>query len=91
MQATPAYAQARVCRPIAVAIAVAGAIPETLVSEYLHDATATVHFGHPSGQLTVGAQATLVDGQWTVAVVSMSRSARRLMQGEIFIPTAFLA
>ena len=75
----------------AVAIAVAGAIPGKLVSEYLHDATAVVRFGHPSGQLTVGAQATRVDGQWTVEVVSMSRSARRLMQGEIFVPAGCLA
>jgi len=67
----------------AVAVAVAAAVPGTLVQRVLpggHDPARTV-FGHPSGTLTVGAQASLHDGAWTIAKVVMSRSARRLMEG----------
>jgi 2-methylaconitate cis-trans-isomerase PrpF len=36
----------------------------------------------------VGAQATLVDGQWVVSKAIMSRSARVLMQGWVHVPFA---
>lgn len=72
----------------AVAIAVAGATPGTVVSNYLDDPAAPVRFGHPSGTLTVDAQAVLCEGRWTVDVVSMSRSARRLMHGDVFVPAS---
>ncbi|MEJ8848444.1 2-methylaconitate cis-trans isomerase PrpF [Variovorax rhizosphaerae] len=72
----------------AVAIAVAAAIPGTLVARVLgggrHD---EIRFGHPSGTLTVGAQASEVDGTWTVNKALMSRSARRLMDGQVFVPS----
>jgi hypothetical protein len=45
-----------------------------------------VTFGHPSGTLRVGAQAGLVDGQWTVTKAIMSRSARVLMEGKVRVP-----
>ena len=45
-----------------------------------------VTFGHPSGTLRVGAQAALVDGQWTVTKAIMSRSARVLMEGKVRVP-----
>jgi 2-methylaconitate isomerase len=45
-----------------------------------------VRFGHPSGTLRVGAEATLVDGTWTVTKAIMSRSARVLMEGFVRIP-----
>jgi 2-methylaconitate cis-trans-isomerase PrpF len=45
-----------------------------------------VRFGHPSGTLKVGAQALLKDGEWTVTKAIMSRSARLLMEGNVFIP-----
>ena len=71
----------------AVAISVASAIPDTLVNlaagggERSH-----VRFGHPSGTLRVGAQASLVNGQWTATKAVMSRSARILMEGTVRIP-----
>uniref|UniRef100_UPI0031202227 PrpF domain-containing protein n=1 Tax=Thauera sp. SDU_THAU2 TaxID=3136633 RepID=UPI0031202227 len=40
----------------------------------------------PSGSLRVGAQARLVDGQWTVTKAIMSRSARVLMEGWVRVP-----
>ena len=45
-----------------------------------------VRFGHPSGTLNVGAEAHEEAGQWTVAKVMMSRSARRLMEGWVRVP-----
>jgi probable AcnD-accessory protein PrpF len=71
----------------AVAIASAAAIPGTLVGRLIGTAkTSEIRFGHPSGTLAVGAQASLDAGGWTVKKASMSRSARRLMEGQIFVP-----
>jgi 2-methylaconitate isomerase len=71
----------------AVALAVAAAIPGTLVSRLLPGgARPEVRFGHPSGTLAVGAAAQQVGGEWTVTKAVMSRSARRLMTGEVWVP-----
>ena len=75
----------------AVAIAVACAIPGTVPARLLGAAVgsaigANVRFGHPSGTLTVGAEAALRNGKWVVAKALMSRSARRLMTGEVWVP-----
>jgi len=45
-----------------------------------------VRFGHPSGTLRVGAEATQVNGQWVVRKAIMSRSARVLMEGFVRVP-----
>jgi 2-methylaconitate cis-trans-isomerase PrpF len=74
----------------AVAVAAAAAVPGTVVSAMLSGARAGVRFGHPSGALTVGAEASEQEGGWKVTKVSMSRSARRLMEGVVYVPeTAF--
>ena len=39
-----------------------------------------------SGTLRVGAEAKLVNGQWTVTKAIMSRSARTLMSGWVHVP-----
>ncbi len=71
----------------AVAIGTAAAIPGTLVNQAAGgSAREAVRFGHPSGTLRVGAQAVLVDGQWTVTKAIMSRSARILMEGWVRVP-----
>ena len=65
----------------------ASAIPGTLVNLAAGgSAREAVRFGHPSGTLRVGAQAALVDGQWTVTKAIMSRSARILMEGWVRVP-----
>ena len=75
----------------AVAIGTAAAVPGTLVNLAAGGGDLqAVRFGHPSGTLRVGAQATLVDGQWTVTKAIMSRSARVLMEGWIRIPGGLL-
>lgn len=71
----------------AVAIAAAAAIPGTVVSRLAPvGADGRLKFGHPSGVLTVGAEACEKDGQWAVTKVMMSRSARRLMEGWVRVP-----
>ncbi|WP_339460726.1 2-methylaconitate cis-trans isomerase PrpF [Pseudomonas sp. EA_105y_Pfl2_R69] len=71
----------------AVAIGTAAAIPGTLVNLAAGgSAREAVRFGHPSGTLRVGAQASLVDEQWTVTKAIMSRSARILMEGWVRVP-----
>ncbi|WP_329849495.1 2-methylaconitate cis-trans isomerase PrpF [Stenotrophomonas pavanii] len=71
----------------AVAIGTAAAIPGTLVNRAAGGGEReAVTFGHPSGTLRVGAEAGLVDGQWTVTKAIMSRSARVLMEGKVRVP-----
>ncbi len=70
-----------------VAIATAAAIPGTMVNEAAGGGERkTVRFGHPSGVLRVGSEARQVDGSWVVAKAVMSRSARVLMQGFVWVP-----
>src|SRR5690554_6149660 len=70
-----------------VAIATAAAIPGTLVNLAAGGGErSSVTFGHASGTLKVGAEAKLVDGEWQATKAVMSRSARRIMQGEVLVP-----
>ncbi len=71
----------------AVAIGTAAAIPGTLVNLAAGGGDReTVTFGHPSGTLKVGAEASNAGGDWTVNKVVMSRSARVLMEGWVRVP-----
>lgn len=71
----------------AIAIAVASAIPGTIVNAVLGgQSQARVRFGHPSGTLGVGAEANNESGEWVITKALMSRSARRLMTGEVWVP-----
>ncbi len=72
----------------AVAIATAAAIPGTLVNIAAGGGECSaVRFGHPSGTLRVGAEATQQpNGEWTVTKALMSRSARVLMSGWVHVP-----
>ncbi len=71
----------------AVAIGTAAAVPGTLVNLAAGgSAREAVRFGHPSGTLRVGAEASQVDGEWLVKKAIMSRSARILMEGWVRVP-----
>ena len=71
----------------AVAIGTAAAIPGTLVNLAAGGGSpSAVRFGHPSGTLRVGAQATFSNGEWSVKKAIMSRSARVLMEGWVRVP-----
>ena len=71
----------------AVAIATASAIPGTLVNLAAGGGELKeLRFGHPSGTLKVGAEVNQIKGKWKAEKVSMSRSARVLMEGNVYIP-----
>lgn len=71
----------------AVAIGTAATIPGTLVNLAAGGGERdAVVFGHPSGTLKVGAEASEGENGWTVNKVVMSRSARVLMEGWVRIP-----
>ncbi|MFP5461624.1 MAG: 2-methylaconitate cis-trans isomerase PrpF [Gammaproteobacteria bacterium] len=71
----------------AVAIGTAAAIPGTLVNLAAGGGNRNaVRFGHPSGTLRVGAEATQENGEWVVKKAIMSRSARVLMEGWVRVP-----
>ena len=71
----------------AVAIGAAAAIPGTLVNLAAGGGKRnSVVFGHPSGILKVGAEASENCGEWAVSKAIMSRSARVLMEGWVRIP-----
>ncbi|MBH1971238.1 2-methylaconitate cis-trans isomerase PrpF [Moraxellaceae bacterium AER2_44_116] len=72
----------------AVAIGTAAAVSGTLVNLAAGGGERTaVRFGHPSGTLRVGAEATQTNGEWTVTKAIMSRSARVLMEGWVRVPS----
>jgi len=71
----------------AVAIGTAAAISGTLVNLAAGGIERNaVRFGHPSGTLRVGAEASQVNGEWSVKKAIMSRSARVLMEGFVRVP-----
>ena len=70
-----------------VAIAVAACIPGTLVSDAAGGGEReSVVFGHPSGTLRVGSTIIQENGNYTIEKVGMSRSARIIMDGSVFVP-----
>ena len=72
----------------AVAIAAAAAIPGTIVHRMSAlSPEGSIRFGHPSGTLRVGAEAVRQGAHWMISKVIVSRSARRLMEGRVLIPT----
>jgi 2-methylaconitate cis-trans-isomerase PrpF len=72
-----------------VAIGVAAAIPGTLVQKTMRPGKpAQIRFGHPSGALTVGAEAQPEGKDWIVRKALLSRSARRLMEGWVRVPAS---
>lgn len=74
---------------VAVAVAVAAALPGTLVNQLTGNLGGRqVRMGHTAGAVAVGAQAREIDGSWQVEKASMSRSARRLMEGWVRVPAA---
>ena len=71
----------------AVAIGVGACVPGTLVNLAAGGGARTaVRFGHPSGTLSVGAEAVQAGGEWVVKKAVMSRSARVLMEGFVRVP-----
>jgi hypothetical protein len=67
--------------------AVAANITGTMVAEALRAGTGgQVRIGMPSGILTVGAEVSQEEGQWTAHSGAFYRTARRLFDGRVYVP-----
>ncbi|MBS7776739.1 2-methylaconitate cis-trans isomerase PrpF [Acidovorax sp. CCYZU-2555] len=73
----------------AVAVGAAAAVDGSIVAQALRPGAAgrDVRMGHTSGVLAVGAKAEhQPERGWVISQVSLSRSARRLMEGVVLVP-----
>lgn len=70
----------------AVATAVAAALPGSVVQAVVAGDGARLRIGHAAGVLEVAAELREAGGAWTAPAVRLTRSARRLMQGEVLVP-----
>ena len=70
----------------AIATAVAAAIPGSIAAE-MHNAQpgSGLRIGHAAGTLELKANVRLAQGRWLADAVEITRSARRLMRGEVFV------
>jgi hypothetical protein len=74
----------------AIALATAAAIRGTVPQQVLEATKTRITFGHPSGTMTAGAEVEEKGDSWNIVKAVMSRSARRLMEGNVFFPTRLL-
>jgi len=71
----------------AIALAAAVAIPGTLAREAAREYRAgPVRLGHPSGCLSLGCEVHRVGQRWRPGPAIMQRSARILMEGQVWLP-----
>jgi 2-methylaconitate cis-trans-isomerase PrpF len=77
-----------------ICLAAAAALPGTVVRGCLaggFDATgegAVLRVGHPSGVMELWARVSPRGSEWHLESVTASRTARRLMEGTVFVPVA---
>ena len=76
----------------ALALAAAARIPGTLAAEAARpvDASNSVRLGHPSGVVEVAVDLAAADPP-RIAHLTVTRTARRLMEGRVLVPTTRLA
>lgn len=72
----------------AIALAAAAALPGTVLDDCRSATGGALRMGHPSGRIEVQAEAVpdASPAGWRIARVSVSRSARRLMSGQVWVP-----
>jgi 2-methylaconitate cis-trans-isomerase PrpF len=78
----------------AICTAVAAQIPGTLVHEVVTERARTsgmLRLGHPSGVMDLSASVHQEGENWYVEKASAARTARRLMEGDIYIPAHVFA
>lgn len=72
----------------AVALAAAAALPDTLVAEVLGGERPgqALWLGHAAGRMELAARVHQIGTRWYAHHVTLGRSARALMQGEVLVP-----
>jgi 2-methylaconitate cis-trans-isomerase PrpF len=72
-------------------LSVAAAIPGTVVNAVARRASADrVRIGHPAGIMEVGAKVQPQGDDWRVESVTTQRTARRIMDGFIYVPQSYI-
>lgn len=72
-------------------LAVAAAIPGTVVHSVTRRAfTDRLRIGHPAGIMEVGAKLEPQGNDWRVESVTTQRTARRIMDGFIYVPQSYM-
>jgi methylitaconate Delta-isomerase len=72
-------------------LAVAAAIPGTIVHDVARLALPDrVRIGHPAGIMEVGAKVRPESDDWRVESVTTQRTARRIMDGFIYVPQSYI-
>jgi 2-methylaconitate isomerase len=70
-----------------IALGIAAALPGTLANQMARTLPGIpTRIGHASGALTVGAEVSQVGDRWVAEKALLSRSARRLMSGWVYVP-----
>jgi 2-methylaconitate cis-trans-isomerase PrpF len=71
----------------AMALGIAAALPGTLANQIARTLPGIpTRIGHASGTLTVGAEVSQVGDRWVAEKVMLSKSARRIMSGWVYVP-----
>jgi 2-methylaconitate cis-trans-isomerase PrpF len=72
-------------------LAVAAAIPGTVVHAVAQQALSDrVRIGHPAGIMEIGAKVRPEGEDWRVESVTTQRTARRIMDGYVYVPQRYL-
>ncbi len=76
----------------AVSVATACLVPGSVANEIAGiadpESVESLEVEHPTGYFTVSMRVSLVDGAFTVDRAALLRTARLLMRGDVFVPTA---
>ena len=70
----------------AIPTAAASKIPGSIVQALCRPSSCTVRIGHPSGIMSVGITATGENEKFRLGEVVVGRTARKLMDGQIYLP-----
>ncbi len=66
-------------------------VPGTIAYEVLREearSRVTVQIGHPGGVIPVEAESTMIDGQVKLTRIGVYRTARRIMEGYVYVKKA---
>ena len=77
----------------AIATAAAAVIPDTVVNVaagWAFQPDREVRIGHVSGVISVRAQVKEEGRGWSMPRATLGRTSRRLMEGEVFVPSSTL-
>ena len=78
----------------AMCLAAAVVLPGTIAHEIAKSSDVverTVRIGHPAGVIEIGVELERRSGEWVVCSASTSRTARKIMDGQVYVPSGYLA